>query len=626
MATRETHRERTDGESSLNRRAYLGALSASVAAGIAGCGGGGGGDGQDGGGGGDTTTGGSGDTDLGERVPTVVFQWPSGLGSTSASLETATQLAMEQFEEILGISTEAQPKEILTHYQEIFNDARTCHMFFDGQLAVPTLIDPHQTMMEGHISWAGANGRGSRSQYANCEYSQLVDEEVQTADPAKRREIVNEALSIASEDVERINLGPSVARGAFRTDMVEFPEPGNWGYKTANYDLITGATVKDADALSWNQTASAVTSRTHPVSEDTVGLLNWNYLVYHPLVRYDRNYELVSGLAEDWEISNNAKTFTFTLRDGLTFHNGDPVTPEDVKWTYEFLNDNTGVYVQVTQRPYESINVVDDRTVEINLSRPSAPYLRNHVAMWGIFPKDVWLDAGAEDTPENVQLDPIVGSGPYEVANFDRSRLLELEPTDDFFDAPSHNLRLQVYQDTPSAYRAFQNGDIAWLRNANRQITQEIEQNMGDSAQTNTLVTFFDQWLISQMNYGPTKFREFRMAASQAFDRQRESQVVDYGASPPHLYSCFFGKEHPFYPDNPDEVLTKIAETPQSNPEAARAALRENGWGWDDQDRLHYPSDADLEPRWPKGDSPLMYPDKFPCVTNYETPSGSDGG
>ena len=151
------------------------------------------------------------------------------------------------------------------------------------------------------------------------------------------------------------------------------------------------------------------------------------------------------------------------------------------------------------------------------------------------------------------------------------------------------------------------------------QIQSEIESEMSDVATTSVSEEFFDQWLVPQMNYGPTKFREFRMAISQAFSRQEENDVIDYGQSEPHLYSSFFGRTHPFYPENPDEVLTKIAETPQDNPDAARAALEENGWGWDDSGNLHYPSDADLEPLWPQGDTPLDHPDEFPCASDYSS-------
>ncbi len=571
---------------SIDRRAYIGALSATAAAALAGCLGDDDGDGDDGDDGTDSDGDSDDDAPQGERVPTVTFQWPTGLGSTSASIESQTQLAMEAYEEHLGVECEAQPKEILTHYNDIFQDARECHMFFDGQLASPTYLDPDPMLREGHITGAGANGIGNRSQFADCEFSQLVDEQVAISDPEERRQVVYDAMAIASEAVERINIGPSVTRGAWRTDMVEFADAGDWGMKTGNYDFLMEANLTNAEQLSWNQTASAVESQTHQVMEDTVGLLNWNYLIYHPLVRFDKNYELVAGMASDWEISNNAQTFTFTLRDA-TFHNGDPVTPEDVKWTFEFLQDNPGVYINVEEQPYDSIEVVDDSTVEINLTEAAAPFMRNHVAMWGILPRDIWLDAGAEDNPENVGLDTIIGSGPYEVENYDREQILQLTPYADFFEPAEHDIRIQVYQDTPSAYRAFQNGDITLLRQPSPTMQNDIEQNMTDTANTSVTQNFFDGWLIPQMNFGPTMFREFRMAISQAYSRNEDNEVVDFGDSPPHLYSCFYGKSHPYYPDNPDEVLTQIADSADSNPDAARSVLEEAGWSWDDQDRLH---------------------------------------
>jgi peptide/nickel transport system substrate-binding protein len=75
--------------------------------------------------------------------------------------------------------------------------------------------------------------------------------------------------------------------------------------------------------------------------------------------------------------------------------------------------------------------------------------------------------------------------------------------------------------------------------------------------------------------------------------------------------SSYFTSAHPWYPE--DEVY-QATDDPTGDVEQAKQILRDAGWGWDDDGNLRYPADADLSPRWPKGE----YPNEdngFPCVT-----------
>jgi peptide/nickel transport system substrate-binding protein len=59
-------------------------------------------------------------------------------------------------------------------------------------------------------------------------------------------------------------------------------------------------------------------------------------------------------------------------------------------------------------------------------------------------------------------------------------------------------------------------------------------------------------------------------------------------------------------------MLPTFTDDPTGDAEGAQQVLVDAGWGWDDQDNLHYPADADLSPRWPDGEAPS--PDNFPCL------------
>ena len=87
--------------------------------------------------------------------------------------------------------------------------------------------------------------------------------------------------------------------------------------------------------------------------------------VYEPLVRMTNDGEIVPALAEEWKISDDGLVYTFTIRTDATFHNGDPITAEDVKYSLEAAAESsyTGPYMNFI----DSVKVVDEKTVEVTL-------------------------------------------------------------------------------------------------------------------------------------------------------------------------------------------------------------------------------------------------------------------
>ena len=98
--------------------------------------------------------------------------------------------------------------------------------------------------------------------------------------------------------------------------------------------------------------------------------------IFSSLVQFDENLGLVADLAEDWTVSDDGIDYTFNLRDGLTFHNGDSLTADDFIYTYErtinedFASPHANKLVLVTE-----ITAVDDLTLNVKLSDPFAPFL-----------------------------------------------------------------------------------------------------------------------------------------------------------------------------------------------------------------------------------------------------------
>jgi peptide/nickel transport system substrate-binding protein len=133
--------------------------------------------------------------------------------------------------------------------------------------------------------------------------------------------------------------------------------------------------------------------------------------------------EIVPGLAKSWEHSDDGLEWTFHLRDA-EFSNGDPVTGDDVKFSIErFADPKINTNYATLGAAIESVDVIDDHTVKINLNDIDGAFLDN-IAMFAaaIVPQKVVEDVGDKAFAENP-----IGSGPFMVTEFKRGQRTVLE-------------------------------------------------------------------------------------------------------------------------------------------------------------------------------------------------------
>lgn len=143
-------------------------------------------------------------------------------------------------------------------------------------------------------------------------------------------------------------------------------------------------------------------------------------LVYSGLLRKTADGGYIPDLAEKYEISKDGLTYTFTLRDHLTFHDGAPLTTDDVEFTIQKAKDPN---LKSPKRPnWEGVLVqkIDNRVISFTLKQPYAKFLDN--ATLGILPKNLWKDVPDEQFSfSDFNLEG-VGSGPYQIESVSKSR------------------------------------------------------------------------------------------------------------------------------------------------------------------------------------------------------------
>ena len=160
---------------------------------------------------------------------------------------------------------------------------------------------------------------------------------------------------------------------------------------------------------------------------------NWVYtMITDRLVWYDETINggtYVPQLATRWETSDN-QTYTFYLRDDATFHNGEHFTAADVKWTIEISREFPGTQAGGAWGGVAQANIINDYTIEIVLSKPSAGFI-------GLISNPYAGIYNAKAYAEQPDTWTWIGTGPYYVSSFSPDIRVDLTRFDDFWGGPA---------------------------------------------------------------------------------------------------------------------------------------------------------------------------------------------
>lgn len=134
-------------------------------------------------------------------------------------------------------------------------------------------------------------------------------------------------------------------------------------------------------------------------------------LIYSGLMKATPEGKLIPDLAESYTISEDRKMYTFKIRDNAVFHDGTPVTADDIIFTIDKTQDPV---LQSSKRPNFAKTIVqkiDEKTVQFILSEPYAPFMENTTI--GILPKHIWKNVSSDQFQYSPFNEKPIGSGPY---------------------------------------------------------------------------------------------------------------------------------------------------------------------------------------------------------------------
>lgn len=177
-------------------------------------------------------------------------------------------------------------------------------------------------------------------------------------------------------------------------------------------------------------------------------------------VRMDSNWKPQPYLAERWDLSPDNRSVTLYLRKDAVFHDGKPVTAEDVKFSVETIRDNHPF--RTMYGPVNSVSVSDPHTAVVRLSEPHpALLLAMSTSLTPIIPKHIFGDGtDVKIHPRNANP---VGSGPFRLVEFKPGEFLVMERFDKFFMAGAPKLDriiVREFKDSSSMMLSFERGEI----------------------------------------------------------------------------------------------------------------------------------------------------------------------
>lgn len=154
-----------------------------------------------------------------------------------------------------------------------------------------------------------------------------------------------------------------------------------------------------------------------------------NILLFNGLTAHNGDNEVIPSLAKSWEFDEATNTYTFHLEEGVKWHDGEPFTANDVKFTIEAIMDpDNGSENAPNFEDVEEITVEDDYTVSFRLSAPNVAFL-DYMTM-AILPQHL---LEGEDMQESDFFRHPVGTGPYKLVSWDEGQAITLEKNEDYF-------------------------------------------------------------------------------------------------------------------------------------------------------------------------------------------------
>lgn len=288
-----------------------------------------------------------------------------------------------------------------------------------------------------------------------------------------------------------------------------------------------------------------------------------NLLLFAGLTAHDEDNKVVPGLAESWTFDEDTNTYRFTLREGLSFHDGEPLTSEDVKFTIEaIMNPDNGSENASNFEDVKKVVAVDKTHVDIVLTAPNVA-MPDYLTI-GILPKHI-LD-GQDMTTSDFNQNPI-GAGPYKLVSWDMGQSIVMEKFENYYQGEPKidNVIFKIVEDTDARALQLESGELNFA-----QITPKAESKFAKKEGFKVYSMETSDYRGIMYNYNNEFWKnnpKLPIALSYAVDRQAiiDSVLLGHG-------------EKAYSPLQAGEYNNDSIEKYEYNPKKAEELIEAAGW------------------------------------------------
>ena len=512
------------------------------------------------------------DEKLGELIPTmsIVYYAPDA----GVEYQQSARVLIEAFKQ-LGLDIELKPLQQSSMVSQIHVGGGLEDLALGSWGGDPDRLDPNFWV----VDLTACGMRRNATKYCDEEYSAIAKEQAVTLDEDKRLELVWKAQEYAQKELpwwlvaHRAN---GLLYNSDRWENLTIPAPIP-PHETVLHPWLTMTPKGDDRIVDWAHFEDVSTY--NPLTEQTSQ--GWLKFVYDSYVRFDGG-DIVPWAVASWKPIDDT-TLELTLREGMTFHDGKPVTTDDAVFSLNLMVEKQPPVLADSLAGIENAEKVDDLTFRINMAEPNPAILRQGLTDLVILPKHIW-----ENVSDPMEWDPIsdngvIGSGPFAFESWERNQQHVLKTFKDHWAAPAYDGLRRLSLGQADAIRAAMvdgTADIATtvLPVATMEQLGQSEDHLGFELTPSFSTTTV--WVNHEK--APFNDLQFRRALKFATDKERVALEGWLGFAVPAgegIVPTSLGKWH-----NTDlEVIPFDVDM-------AKQVLKDAGYGLDADGRLHFPA------------------------------------
>lgn len=511
--------------------------------------------------------------ELGERVPDLqIAYYAADMGPM---YEQSARVLSEEWSK-LGLTFRMQPVQFSTFISNIMVGGGLEDMAVFTVGADPDRVDPTYWLHD--LGACGARRNGAK--WCDEAYTAKVREQREMVDQTQRIAAVKQAQQHFYDTMPWWPATNTVYGMVWNSDKWEnVTSPAPVAAHEGLIDPWLSAKPKTDDRwFDWAHYEDVTTY--NPLAEE--GAVGWLRFVYDTFAKNNSKGETIPWAAASWEFTEPTNV-KITLRQGMTFHDGEAVTADDAVFTINKVVELQPPAMSSRIANLAGAEKVDDLTFNIKLKTPDASFVTTVLPYAFILPEHLWANYEGDMVARDVVADGVaIGSGPFRFKTWRINEIHELETFKEHFQAPGYDGVRRLALGQADAIRSAMlsgTGDIATM-------VLPVAA-MSDLATQNNHLDFLEipshgsmlVWLNNQK--APFTDPAFRKAMRVATSKERAAVegwlgfAVPAGEGPvPKQLGMWYNTDLP-------EITFDI--------EAARAALEQAGYGWDAQGRLHYP-------------------------------------